>query len=75
MYTPAPFYAFDEVDMNLDASNDEKLAKMISNASANTQFIVISHRKPMIESAERMIGVTLKKGGITKISGVKLKDE
>jgi len=74
-YTPAPFYAFDEVDMHLDAVNVEKLARMINKSAENTQFVVISLRKPMIDSADRMIGVTQKKGGITKISGVKLRDD
>ncbi len=74
-YMPSPFYAFDEVDMHLDTLNVEKLAKMINNESKGTQFIVISLRKPMIDSSDRMIGVTQKNKGITKISGVKLKDE
>ncbi len=74
-HIPAPFYAFDEVDMHLDAANDERLANMINKSSKNTQFVVISLRKPMIDSADRMIGVTQRKGGITKISGVKLKDD
>lgn len=71
-YMPAPFYAFDEVDMHLDGINAEKLAQMIKFQSLNTQFIVVSLRKPMIESADRTIGVTQKNNGITKVTGVKL---
>jgi len=70
-YMPAPFYAFDEVDMHLDGINVEKLAQMIKSQSSNTQFIVVSLRKPMIESANRSIGVTQKNNGITKVTGVK----
>lgn len=70
-YLPAPFYAFDEVDMHLDGINVEKLAQMIKSQSINTQFIVVSLRKPMIESANRSIGVTQKNNGITKVTGVK----
>ena len=73
-YLPAPFYAFDEVDQSLDGINVEKLANLIQNQSKNTQFIVVSHRKPMIESANRTIGVTQKEKGITKVTGVKLRD-
>ncbi|MCK7502883.1 MAG: segregation/condensation protein A [Desulfobacterales bacterium] len=65
-YMPAPFYAFDEVDMHLDGINAEKLAQMIKTQSSNTQFIVVSLRKPMIESADRTIGVTQKNNGIGK---------
>ena len=73
-YTPAPFYALDEVDANLDGINVEKLADLIKEQSKNTQFIVVSHRKPMIESANRTVGVTQKDKGITKVTGVKLRD-
>jgi chromosome segregation protein len=44
---------------------------MIKTQSLNTQFIVVSLRKPMIESANRSIGVTQKNNGITKVTGVK----
>ena len=74
-YLPAPFYAFDEVDMHLDGPNVERLARMINIQAKQTQFIVVSLRKPMIDSADRMIGVTQKGHGITKISGVGLKEE
>ncbi len=71
-HLPAPFYAFDEVDMHLDGINSEKLAQMIKTHSSNAQFIVVSLRKPMIEAADRTIGVTQKNNGITKVTGVRL---
>ena len=74
-YMPAPFYAFDEVDANLDGINVEKLASIVQAQSKDTQFIVVSHRKPMIESANRTIGVTQKEKGISKVTGVKLREE
>ena len=73
-YMPAPFYAFDEVDASLDGINVEKLANIIQSQADKTQFIVVSHRKPMIESAHRTIGVTQKEKGISKVTGVKLRD-
>ena len=73
-YLPAPFYALDEVDANLDGINVEKLAEMIQEQAKNTQFVVVSHRKPMIESANRTIGVTQKEKGKTRVTGVKLRD-
>ena len=74
-YLPAPFYALDEVDAALDGFNVERIARMISAQSKKTQFVVISQRSQMIESADRMIGVTQKDKGVTKISGVKLQKE
>ncbi|MBP3924846.1 chromosome segregation protein SMC [bacterium] len=73
-YMPSPFYAFDEVDASLDTMNVERIAQMVQEQSKDTQFIVVSHRKPMIESANRTIGVTQKEKGITKVTGVKLRD-
>ena len=73
-YMPSPFYAFDEVDASLDTMNVERIAQMVQNQSKDTQFIVVSHRKPMIESANRTIGVTQKEKGITKVTGIKLRD-
>lgn len=73
-YMPAPFYAFDEVDMHLDGINVEKLSAMIKHQAQDTQFIVVSLRKPMIESANRTIGVTQKEKGVTRVTGVKLRD-
>ncbi len=57
-YKPAPFYVFDEVDMFLDGVNVGRVAKMIKRLSKDAQFIVISLRKPMLEMADAVIGVT-----------------
>ncbi|QIR41040.1 chromosome segregation protein SMC [Tolypothrix sp. PCC 7910] len=71
-YRPSPFYAFDEVDMFLDGANVERLAKMIKQQAKQAQFIVVSLRRPMIESAERTIGVTQARGAYTQVLGIKL---
>lgn len=70
-YMPAPFYALDEVDQNLDGINAEKLANMVKREAQGAQFIVVSLRKPMIECSERTIGVTQRQNGITKVTGIK----
>ncbi len=57
-HKPAPFYAFDEVDMFLDGVNVGRLAKMIKKLSKDAQFIVVSLRKPMLQEADHVIGVT-----------------
>ena len=62
-----------KLDINI-AANFEKLANLIATQSKNTQFIVVSHRRPMIESANRTIGVTQQEKGITKVTGIKLRD-
>ncbi len=57
-FKPAPFYVFDEVDMFLDGVNVGRVAKMIKKLSKDAQFIVVSLRKPMLEMADAVIGVT-----------------
>ena len=74
-YLPAPFYALDEVDANLDTMNVERIADMVQKQSGDTQFVVVSHRRPMIEAASRVIGVTQKEKGKTKVTGVKTRDD
>ena len=71
-YRPSPFYAFDEVDMFLDGANVERLSKMIQQQARQAQFIVVSLRRPMIEAAERTIGVTQARGAYTQVLGINL---
>ena len=69
-YMPAPFYALDEVDMFLDGSNVGRIAAMISDLSGNAQSIIVSLRKPMIERADRIVGVTIRPDKSTYVTGV-----
>jgi chromosome segregation protein len=71
-YIPAPFYAFDEVDMSLDGSNAERIAKMIRERAETSQFIIVSLRKPMIEGADRIMGVTVRSDKSSLVTGVKV---
>jgi chromosome segregation protein len=71
-YRPSPFYAFDEVDMFLDGANVERLSNMIKQQAQQAQFIVVSLRRPMIEAAQRTIGVTQARGAYTQVLGINL---
>lgn len=73
MYKPAPFYAFDEVDMFLDGVNVGRVAKMIKKRSKDAQFIVVSLRKPMLEEADAIVGITLGRDNVSLVTGIKLK--
>jgi chromosome segregation protein len=70
-YLPAPFYALDEIDMFLDGYNVEQIATMVKELSGNAQFIIVSLRKPMIDSADRIVGVTLRDDKSSLVTGVK----
>jgi len=58
--------------MFLDGANMKRLARMIERQTQQAQFIVVSLRPPMIESAERAIGVTQAWGAYTQVLGIKL---
>ncbi len=69
-YMPAPFYALDEVDMFLDGNNVGRIAAMVNELSGNAQSIIVSLRKPMIERADRIVGVTIRADKSTYVTGV-----
>lgn len=74
-YRPSPFYALDEVDSFLDGVNVEKLARTIQSQAQATQFLVVSHRRPMIEAADRTIGVTQARGTHTQVIGMQMRPQ
>jgi len=57
-YDPSPFYYFDEVDQNLDATNAERIAEMCRQRSKNAQFIMVTLRKVSLRLADHHIGIT-----------------
>ena len=69
-FRPSPFYALDEVDSFLDGVNVERLAALIANQAGDAQFLVVSHRRPMIAAATRTIGVTQARGAHTQVVGL-----
>ncbi len=69
-FRPSPFYALDEVDSFLDGVNVERLASLIASQADDAQFMVVSHRRPMIAAATRTIGVTQARGAHTQVVGL-----
>ena len=67
---PAPFCLLDEVDAPLDDANTERYAKLVSEMSAGTQFLFISHNKIAMEMAKQLIGVTMQEQGVSRIVAV-----
>lgn len=71
---PMPFCFLDEIEAALDDANIERYAKYLKRFSNDTQFIVITHRKPTMELADSLYGVTMEEKGVSKIVSVKLAD-
>ena len=70
-YQPSPFCILDEVDAPLDESNIGRLMRLLREMSAGTQFIIITHSKKTMESAQAMYGVTMQEPGVSRLVSVK----
>lgn len=71
---PMPFCLLDEIEAPLDEANVTRLAKYLKRYSNETQFIVITHKKPTMEHADTLYGVTMEEKGVSKLVSVKLSD-
>ncbi len=69
---PLPFSFLDEIEAALDDANIERFAQYLKRLSNTTQFIVITHRKPTMELADNLFGVTMQEKGVSKVVSVKL---
>lgn len=71
---PTPFCVLDEIEAALDDANVHRYAELLKDLSPKTQFIVVTHRKGTMESADALYGVTMEEEGISKLVSVKLMD-
>jgi chromosome segregation protein len=71
---PSPFCILDEVDAPLDDSNIDRFSRIIRKFADNTQFIVVTHNKRTMESANAMYGVTMEEQGISKLVSVRFNE-
>jgi chromosome segregation protein len=71
---PVPFCVLDEVEAALDEANVQRYAKYLKSFSAQTQFIVITHRKGTMEEADVLYGVTMQESGVSKLVSVRLEE-
>ena len=70
-YQPSPFCILDEVDAPLDEANIGRLMRLLREMSTGTQFIIITHSKKTMESAQAMYGVTMQEPGVSRLVSVK----
>ena len=70
---PSPFCVLDEIEAALDDVNVYRYAEYLKKFTANTQFLVITHRKGTMEAADTVYGITMEENGISKLLSMKLK--
>ena len=69
---PSPFCLLDEIEAALDDSNVTRFAKYLKKLTKDTQFIVITHRKGTMESADILYGITMQEKGVSTLVSVNL---
>ncbi len=71
---PSPFCILDEIEAALDEANVSRFSEYIKKYTGGTQFILITHRRGTMESANRLYGVTMPEHGISKILSLNVAD-
>jgi len=71
-FQPSPFCVLDEVDAALDETNVGRLADLLDSMSKETQFLIVTHSKRMMHSADMIYGVTMQEPGVSKVVSVRL---
>jgi chromosome segregation protein len=69
---PSPFCILDEVDAPLDEANVDRYNELVREMTDRSQFIVITHNKRTMESADNLYGVTMQEPGVSKLVTVNL---
>jgi chromosome segregation protein len=71
-FQPSPFCVLDEVDAALDETNVGRLSDLLHSLSRETQFLIVTHSKRMMQSADMIYGVTMQEPGVSKVVSVRL---
>lgn len=71
---PSPFAILDEVDAALDESNIDRFNTMLNDFLTETQFVLITHSKRTMQSADTLYGVTMQEPGVSKRVSVRFDD-
>ncbi|MBI4133629.1 AAA family ATPase [Candidatus Uhrbacteria bacterium] len=71
---PSPFVVLDEVDAALDESNSIRFAGIIDELAARTQFIIITHNRATMHTANILYGVTMGDDGVSRLLSLKLEE-
>ncbi len=69
---PSPFCVLDEMDAPLDETNTVRFVQIIERFVEKSQFLVITHNKRTMSSADLLYGVTATEPGVSRMMSIKL---
>ena len=72
--SPPPFLVLDEIDAPLDEENARRFTELIKEFAKTTQFIIVTHNRITMESADILYGITMGDDGVSKVLSLKLED-
>jgi len=72
---PSPFCILDEIESALDDANAVRYVNYLQNFCIDTQFVLITHRKSVMEAADVLYGITMQEQGVSTLVSVKFEDE
>jgi chromosome segregation protein len=72
--SPTPFCVMDEVDAMLDESNVGRFCDLLRELSEQTQFILITHNRNTVQTADVIYGVTMGRDSTSQVISLKLEE-
>ena len=69
---PSPFCFLDEVDAPLDDANIDRFNELVKEMSQSSQFVLITHSKRTMQSAQVLYGITMEEPGASKVVSVNM---
>ncbi|MBI5303160.1 MAG: AAA family ATPase [Chloroflexi bacterium] len=73
--SPTPFCVLDEVDAALDEANVGRFRDALRTLASETQFIVVTHNRTTMESADAVYGITMSDDGVSQAISLRLDTE
>jgi len=70
--SPTPFCVLDEVDAMLDEANVGRFRELLRELSQTTQFILITHNRATVQTADVIYGVTMGRDSTSQILSLKI---